>query len=119
MAYGSVVVDTAAPRGGNCALTRPDEEVVTPNGVRIFGPTNLPATIPHEASQMFAKNLTSFLTGALADPGAPPALDDEIVRGTLVTHDGRIVHERLLTLDGSPGDEPVTDREEAVGVPSA
>jgi proton-translocating NAD(P)+ transhydrogenase subunit alpha len=98
MPYGSVVVDCAAPRGGNCALTRPDEEVVTERGVRIFGPTNLPATIPHEASQMFAKNLVAFLTTILTDPAAPPDLDDEIVRGSLVTHAGEVVHPSIREL---------------------
>ena len=95
MPHGSVVVDCAAPRGGNCALTRPDEEVVTERGVRILGPTNLPATVPRDASQMFAKNLVAFLTTILDDPSASPNLDDEIVRDTLVTRDGAVVHERI------------------------
>jgi len=107
MPHGSVVVDCAAPRGGNCALTRPDEEVVTERGVRIFGPTNLPATVPHDASQMFAKNIVAFLTTMLDDPSAPPNLDDEIVRSTLVTRDGAVVHERIRQIvDVPPREEP-------------
>lgn len=112
MPYGAVIVDTAAPRGGNCALTRPDEEVVTDRGVRIYGPTNLPATIPHESSQMFAKNLVSFLTTLLADPSAPPDLDDEIVRGTLVTHGGELRNERIREAADAR-------RKEVIGVPTA
>ena len=95
MPYGGVIVDCAAPHGGNCALTRPDEEVVTERGVRILGPTNLPATVPDDASRMFAKNIVMFLTTMLGDPSASPNLDDEIVRETLVTHDGEVVHERI------------------------
>ncbi|MGZ5297902.1 MAG: NAD(P) transhydrogenase subunit alpha [Actinomycetota bacterium] len=108
MPYGSVVVDCAAPRGGNCALTRPDEEVVTERGVRIFGPTNLPATVPRDASRMFAKNIVAFLTTMLDDPSAPPNLDDEIVRGTLVTRDGEVVHERIRQIVDAPPMEEAT-----------
>jgi NAD(P) transhydrogenase subunit alpha len=102
MPNGSVIVDCAAPRGGNCALTRPDEEVVTGRGVRIYGPTNLPATVPDDASRMFAKNIVAFLTTMLGDPSAPPNLDDEIVRDTLVTRDGEVVHERIRQLVDAP-----------------
>jgi len=100
MPPGSVVVDCAAPRGGNCVLTRPDEEVVTERGVRILGPTNLPATVPHDASRMFAKNIVAFLTTMLIDPTAPN-LNDEIVRGTLVTRDGEVVHEEVRQMVGA------------------
>jgi NAD(P) transhydrogenase subunit alpha len=95
MQHGSVVVDCAAPRGGNCEITRPDQDYVTENGVRVFGPTNLPATVPHEASQMNAKNLVAFLTTILHDPSTPPDPSDEIVRGTLVAHDGELTNERV------------------------
>lgn len=106
MPHGSVVVDCAAPRGGNCALTRPDQEVVTERGVRIFGPTNLPATVPHDASRMFAKNIVAFLTTMLDDPSASPNVDDEIVRETLVTRDGEVVHERIRRIvDARPRKE--------------
>ena len=106
MPHGSVVMDCAAPRGGNCAIMRPDEEVVTERGVHIFGPTNLPATIPRDASRMFAKNLVAFLTTMLDDPSAPPNLDDEIVRDTLVTRDGAVVHERIHQIvDALPREE--------------
>ena len=63
MASGSVIVDLAAERGGNCELTKPDEAVVV-NGVTILGPTNLPASVPYHASQMYAKNVANFAAAA-------------------------------------------------------
>jgi NAD(P) transhydrogenase subunit alpha len=91
MAPGSVVVDLAAPQGGNCEPTVPDGEVIV-GGASVLGPTNLPATVPFHASQMFAKNIASFVAlvandGRVAfDPG------DEILAATLVARDGRVVH---------------------------
>jgi NAD(P) transhydrogenase subunit alpha len=95
MTAGSVIVDLAAERGGNCELTRPDETVVE-GQVTIMGPTNLPATVPHHASQMFSKNVTTFLL-LLVDKSGSPSLDtgDEIVRETLVTRGGEIVQPRV------------------------
>ena len=69
MAPGSVVVDLAAERGGNCELTRPDE-VVVHNGVTILGPSNPPALVPNHASQMYSKNITTFLSHLLGKDGA-------------------------------------------------
>ena len=97
MAPGSVIVDLAAERGGNCELTKADETVVS-GGVTIFGPTNLPSTVPYHASQMYAKNVTTFLTHLMKDKQLVVALDDEITRETLVTRDGQVVHERLKPL---------------------
>ncbi|HJS27077.1 MAG TPA: Re/Si-specific NAD(P)(+) transhydrogenase subunit alpha [Actinomycetota bacterium] len=96
MQPGSVIVDCAAERGGNCALTRADETVVTDNGVTILGPTNLPSTVPHDASLMYAKNVAALL-GLITREGRL-ALDeeDEIVRQTVVTRDGEIVNGRVL-----------------------
>lgn len=96
MAPGSVIVDLAAERGGNCELTRPDEEVVTDNGVLVLGPTNLPATVPHEASLMYSKNVTAFLAHLMRDGEMLLDVEDEIVRDTLVARDGRVVHHRVL-----------------------
>jgi NAD(P) transhydrogenase subunit alpha len=99
MAPGSLIVDIAAERGGNCELTRPGETVIS-GGVTIMGPLNLPSTIPYHASQMYAKNIATFLKylvkdGKLAlDPG------DEIVRETLVTHAGEVVHPKVRELLG-------------------
>jgi NAD(P) transhydrogenase subunit alpha len=94
MAPGSVIVDLAAERGGNCELTKADE-IVRANGVTILGPTNLPATVPYHASQMYAKNITTFLQHLLKDGAIRFDLEDEITRETLVTHGGGVVHPRL------------------------
>lgn len=94
MQRGSVVVDLAAERGGNCEATRPDE-VVEINGVIILGPTNLPATVPNHASQMYAKNVTAFLLHLMKDGRLQLDSDDEITRETMVTRDGHVVHERV------------------------
>jgi H+-translocating NAD(P) transhydrogenase subunit alpha len=94
MAPGSVIVDLAAERGGNCELTRYGETVVD-SGVTIIGPVNLPATVPFHASQMFAKNVATFLLH-LVKSGLPTFnLEDEITRETLVTHEGQVVHPRV------------------------
>ena len=92
MAPGSVIVDLAAERGGNCELTRADERVVE-HGVTILGPTNLAATVPYHASQMYSKNITTFLGHLIKDGAIRTGTDDEIVRETLVAHGGRVVRE--------------------------
>jgi NAD(P) transhydrogenase subunit alpha len=94
MAPGSVVVDIAAERGGNCELTRPGE-VVEAGGVRIFGPVNLPSTIPYHASQMYAKNIATFLKYLIKDGQLVLDRSDEIVSETLVTCAGDVVHPRV------------------------
>ena len=94
MAPGSVIVDLAAERGGNCELTRADE-TVTAHGVTILGPTNLPASVPFHASQMYSKNITTFLTQLVKDGALSLDVADEIVKETLVTRDGAVVHERV------------------------
>jgi len=104
MQPGSVVVDLAAERGGNCELTRPDE-VVSHKGVTIIGPSNPPALVPYHASQMYSKNIITFLLHLLGKEGATqPSLplngEDEITRETLLTRDGTVVHPRLKELLG-------------------
>ena len=94
MAPGSVVMDIAAERGGNCELTRPGE-VVEAGGVQIFGPVNLPSTIPYHASQMYAKNIATFLKYLIKDGQLTLNRADEIVAETLVTHAGEVVHPRV------------------------
>jgi NAD(P) transhydrogenase subunit alpha len=106
MAPGSVVVDLAAERGGNCELTRADE-VVVHKGVTILGPSNPPSLVPYHASQMYSKNITTFLAHLLGKEGAKkPALEldlsDEITRETLLTRDGEVVHARVKDLLGAP-----------------
>lgn len=93
MRPGSVIVDLAAEMGGNCKLTQPGETVER-HGVTLMGPVNLPAGMPVHASQMYAKNMYSFL-GLLIDKEGKLTLnfEDEIVKGTCITHEGRVVHE--------------------------
>ncbi|HUR92129.1 MAG TPA: Re/Si-specific NAD(P)(+) transhydrogenase subunit alpha [Gemmatimonadaceae bacterium] len=104
MAPGSVIVDLAAERGGNCEATRADE-VVDINGVTVLGPTNLPGTVPYHASQMYAKNISALLLHLLKDGKLVVDLEDEITRETLVTQGGEVVHERVkkLLAEGGKG----------------
>lgn len=102
MAPGSVIVDLAAERGGNCELTVPDQ-VITHKGVTILGPSNPPALVPYHASQMYSKNITTFLAHLLGKEGAKQATfpinaDDEITRETLLTRGGEVVHARVRDL---------------------
>ena len=102
MAPGSVVVDLAAERGGNCELTKPDK-VVTHRGVTILGPSNPATLVPYHASQMYSKNITTFLAHLLGKDGAaqttlPINADDEITRETLLTRGGEVVHARVRAL---------------------
>jgi H+-translocating NAD(P) transhydrogenase subunit alpha len=99
MAPGSLIVDIAAERGGNCELTRPDETVER-NGVQILGPVNLPSEVPYHASQMYARNITTFLKYLVKDGQIAFTRDDEIVRETLVTHAGEVVHPRVREIMG-------------------
>jgi NAD(P) transhydrogenase subunit alpha len=94
MLPGSVIVDLAAERGGNCELTKAGRRVVH-NGVVILGPLNLPAEIPQHASQMYAKNISTFLLNLVKDKQVQINLEDEIIRDTLIARDGQIVHARL------------------------
>ncbi len=99
MAPGSVIVDLAAERGGNCELTKADRVVVDPDsGVTILGPTNLPAEVPYHASQMYARNLTAFLKNILKNGELNVDLEDEITRETLVAQHGEVVNPRVLAL---------------------
>jgi NAD(P) transhydrogenase subunit alpha len=97
MRPGSVVVDLAAERGGNCELTRPDE-ITVHRGVTILGPTNPASEIPNHASQMYAKNVATFLLHLVKD-GAPRFdPNDDILKEVLVTKDGDVVHPRVRAL---------------------
>lgn len=94
MKPGSVIVDLAAEKGGNCELTKPDEDVVV-DGVTIIGHTNLPSEVPAHASQMYAKNLITFLEHLFEEGAIRLDFADEITAGTIVSHQGRIVNPRL------------------------
>jgi NAD(P) transhydrogenase subunit alpha len=94
MAPGSVIVDLAAERGGNCELTRTGE-TVKDHEVNIIGAINLASSVPYHASQMYARNLTTYLTYMVKDGKLQLNLQDEIIRETLVTHGGEIVNARV------------------------
>jgi len=94
MAPGSVIVDLAAERGGNCELTKPDETAVI-HGVTIIGEYNLAAMVPYHASQMYARNVASFLMHLAKEGKLQLNLKDEITRETLLTHEGEIVNARV------------------------
>ena len=94
MAPGSVLVDLASERGGNCELTRPGE-VVIEHGVSIIGWINLASRVPYHASQMYARNLSAFLLHLIQDGKLRLNLEDEIIRSTLVTRQGEIVNPRV------------------------
>jgi len=94
MAPGSVIVDLAAERGGNCELTRTGE-IIKEHGVVIIGAINLASSVPYHASQMYARNVTTFLAYMVKDGKLQLNLQDEIVRETLITKDGEIVNARV------------------------
>ena len=94
MQPGSIIIDLAAERGGNCELTRAGERVVA-HGVTVLGPINLASSVPYHASQMYAKNITTFLAHLVKDNAVRTGADDEIVRETLVTLGGEIVNPRV------------------------
>jgi len=99
MAPGSVVVDLAAERGGNCEITRAGE-VVEEQGVAVLGSINLASTVPYHASQLYARNVTAFLLHLFRDGKLHSDADDEITRETLVTQGGEIVNPRLREFFG-------------------
>ncbi len=94
MTPGSVIVDLAAERGGNCELTQPGETVVE-HGVTILGPINIPSTVPYDASRMLARNISTFLLHLFKDGEPDLDLEDEIVRETMVTREGKILRPEI------------------------
>ncbi len=94
MKPGSVIVDLAASTGGNCELTKNNETVVV-NGVSIIGNSNLPSTIPSDASKMFGKNVLTFLKLILNEGQINLNFEDDLVKGTCITHNKEIVNEKL------------------------
>jgi NAD(P) transhydrogenase subunit alpha len=109
MVHGSVLVDLAAERGGNCELTRPGETIVE-QGVTLIGQFNLASSVPFHASQMYARNLTAFLQLLVKEGKLQINTQDEIIRETLVTRSGEVVSPRLRELFSLP---PLTAPEEA------
>jgi NAD(P) transhydrogenase subunit alpha len=105
MAPGSVIVDLAAERGGNCELTRAGEKVVE-QGVTILGPINLPSTAAYHASQMYAMNVVAFIKNFVNKGAMSIDVEDEIIRETLVAQGGRVVNPRIAAL--APKEEGIT-----------
>lgn len=106
-------MDLAAERGGNCCLSQADQTVVE-HGVTILGPTNLPAGVPQHASQMYAKNMVTFLLLMTKEGELEIDLKDEIIRDTLVAKDGQVQNSRLREMLGQeplvlPPAEPPVD----------
>ncbi len=97
MSPGSVVIDLAAERGGNCELTKPDERVVA-HGATILGPTNLPAEVPYHASQMYSNNIVNYLRNLVQDGEIVWNMEDEIIRDTVVVRGGDVVHPRIRSI---------------------
>lgn len=97
MQPASVIIDLAAERGGNCELTQADQQVIE-HGVTIIGPTNLPATVPYHASQMYSRTITTFLRHIVKDGALQVDADDEIISGTLLTRAGEVVNQRIRSL---------------------
>ena len=97
MKPGAVIVDLAAERGGNCELTEPGKTIETPNGLKIAGPLNLAGTVAVNASSLYAKNLLAFLEIMIDKKEKVLAVnwDDDLIKGTLVAKDGKIVHPNL------------------------
>ena len=102
MGSGSVIIDLASERGGNCELTRPGETIIE-HGVQIMGPLNLPATIPNHASQMYSHNISTFLRHLLKEEGLQFDMEDEITRETLVMRESEVVHPRIREADSEGG----------------
>ncbi len=101
MAPGSVIVDLAAERGGNCELTKPGETIVS-HGVTIQGPENLPSTVPYHASQMYSKNVATFLLHLVKKGELTLDMNDEITKETMMTQNGEVVLARIREALGLP-----------------
>jgi NAD(P) transhydrogenase subunit alpha len=100
MIPGSVIVDLAAERGGNCELVIPGDTTVQ-HGVTIIGPLNIPSTVPYHSSQMYARNVKTFLLNLVKDAQLHIDMEDEIIRDTMITRDGEIVNEHVRKLLGA------------------
>jgi NAD(P) transhydrogenase subunit alpha len=110
MAPGSVIVDMAAALGGNCALTV-SGETVDAGGVKIMGPENIPSLVPYHASQMYAKNITTYLLHLVDGESGDIQwdMDDEITRATVMGKDKKLLNDRVRELLGLSGDEPADE----------
>jgi len=99
MKSGAVIIDLAAEGGGNCTLTKPNETIVTDNGVIIHGPLNVSSQVAAHASEMYAKNLFNFIVPMFNDEGEfAPDFEDEVIAGALLTHEGEVKHQATREL---------------------
>ena len=117
MRPGSVIVDLAAETGGNVELTRAGE-TVEHNGVKIMGQVNLPSTMPVHASQMYAKNIQNLLDLLIKNGKLDPDFEDEIVKGTVITRGGDVVHEmtkQRIAEQVSPAQQPAANQDTCLG----
>ncbi len=107
MAAGSVIVDLAAAGGGNCLLTEPGRQIEH-HGVKVLGPLNLPSEVPVHASELYARNIAAFIAELTVDGMLEIDMDNEIIRESLITHNGQITHEPTRKLSGADetGQEP-------------
>jgi NAD(P) transhydrogenase subunit alpha len=100
MRPGSVIIDLAAEQGGNCALTEPGKTVAK-HGVTIQGPLNVPSTMAPQSSQLYSRNIATFFAALLRDGKLNLDMNDELVRGPMVVHKGKVVNEQVrAALDG-------------------
>jgi NAD(P) transhydrogenase subunit alpha len=117
MPNGSIIIDLAAETGGNCVLTKPCE-IIVEHGVTIDGTINIPTTVPYHSSQMYGRNITTFLLHLLKDGALDAKSDDEILRETIVTYGGEVVNARvrdalgLAALDSDSNENPSSDAAE-------
>jgi NAD(P) transhydrogenase subunit alpha len=103
MKRGSIVIDLAGSTGGNCALSEADVTVER-DGVTILAPTNLTASVPVHASQLYSRNLTSFLSPLIKDGQLQIDMKDDVVGPSCVTHNGEVVNQRVAAaLQAQPG----------------
>jgi NAD(P) transhydrogenase subunit alpha len=114
MKAGSVIVDLAVERGGNCALAKPGEVVTTPNGVKIVGHLNVPGRLPATSSSLYAKNLYAFVETLIDKAAKTLAVnwDDELVKATALTKDGAVIHPNFAAKPApapAPAPEPVAE----------
>ena len=104
MKPGAVIVDIAAEQGGNCEETVAGETVVK-NGVSIIGPFNLPGTVPGHASELYARNVLAFVEVILEEGQVKLDFEDEVLKDSVVTHDGEVRHAPTAELLGGGGEE--------------
>src|SRR6185312_3382812 len=113
MRPGSVVVDLAVEQGGNCEGSKPGEVVTTANGVVIVGHANVPSRIAVDASQLYARNILNFLALIVKDKALTIDAADEIIKGTLLTRDGAVVHPALAPKSPPISKDPAVPAAEA------